>query len=314
MAADDGHKMTPQSAISGLLGAARNWPDPEAKEPNGWVSPTATNAKGSAYQKDSGGPDPEKHLDTLVGQAQDWPTPRAMSGGPETAERKTELGRLESGGGDLQSSAQAWPTPASRDWKGSTDQSRMEGSGIFAERLDQLDRRAERWPSPRAEDSEAIGNHGDARDSLYTEARNWGTPRVTNNLGIPTENTGRGSRLEDQAACPSSLPDLLTWTPGDGSWRSARSLLPLFRLILLSHRLPGVRKSWLRLNPQFVEYLMGWPIYWTSAPIGSGPAATAWSHWLQASRFSLWQIAPDGWRNYWTKAAPPPKTEGPDED
>ncbi len=32
-----------------------------------------------------------------------WPTPRTITGGPESAERKQELGRTESGGGDLQS-------------------------------------------------------------------------------------------------------------------------------------------------------------------------------------------------------------------
>ncbi len=36
--------------------------------------------------------------------------------------------------------------------------------------------------------------------SLGAQAdRNWGTPRVTNNGGTPTEHTGNGSRIEDQA-------------------------------------------------------------------------------------------------------------------
>ena len=40
-----------------------------------------------------------------------WPTPRAMSGGPESAKRKKELGRTKSGGGCLQSAVRDWPTP-----------------------------------------------------------------------------------------------------------------------------------------------------------------------------------------------------------
>ena len=44
--------------------------------------------------------------------ARQWPTPRAMTGGAESAERKKELGRTASGGGDLQSAARNWPTPA----------------------------------------------------------------------------------------------------------------------------------------------------------------------------------------------------------
>ena len=56
------------------------------------------------------------------------------------------------------------------------------------------------WPTSRAEDSESCGNHPGATDSLTGAIKNWGTPRVTTNGGIPCpESTGRGSRLEDQA-------------------------------------------------------------------------------------------------------------------
>lgn len=48
-----------------------------------------------------------------------WPTPRTPTGGPESAERKQELGRTESGGGDLTSAVRVWPTATSRDWKDS---------------------------------------------------------------------------------------------------------------------------------------------------------------------------------------------------
>ena len=40
-----------------------------------------------------------------------WPTPRTITDGGESAERKQELGRTESGGGDLQASALTWSTP-----------------------------------------------------------------------------------------------------------------------------------------------------------------------------------------------------------
>ena len=48
-----------------------------------------------------------------------WPTPRALSGGPESAERKQELGRTKSGGGYLQAAAQSWATPTAGDSKAS---------------------------------------------------------------------------------------------------------------------------------------------------------------------------------------------------
>lgn len=40
-------------------------------------------------------------------EARNWPTPRAITGGPESAKRKQELGRTSSGGGDLQALATA---------------------------------------------------------------------------------------------------------------------------------------------------------------------------------------------------------------
>ena len=42
-----------------------------------------------------------------------WPTPRTPTGGAESAQRKQELGRTESGGGDLQAAAllASCPTP-----------------------------------------------------------------------------------------------------------------------------------------------------------------------------------------------------------
>ena len=46
-----------------------------------------------------------------------WPTPRTPTGGAESGERKQELGRMESGGGDLQATAllAGWPTPCQQD-------------------------------------------------------------------------------------------------------------------------------------------------------------------------------------------------------
>jgi hypothetical protein len=54
----------------------------------------------------------------LPSAAAQWPTPRTISGGGESAERKQELGRTISGGGDLQAAVEMWPTPAARDVKG----------------------------------------------------------------------------------------------------------------------------------------------------------------------------------------------------
>jgi hypothetical protein len=56
-------------------------------------------------------------VDSLTGAAKLWNTPRAITGGAETAERKQELGRTESGGGDLQAQTQLWQTPATDSFR-----------------------------------------------------------------------------------------------------------------------------------------------------------------------------------------------------
>lgn len=57
------------------------------------------------------GPDGRDRLDQLPRVAMFWPTPRTISGGPESAARKKELGRENSGGGDIQAAVMDWPTP-----------------------------------------------------------------------------------------------------------------------------------------------------------------------------------------------------------
>lgn len=59
-----------------------------------------------------------------------WPTPRTVTGGAESAERKQELGRTESGGGDLQAVLAGWTSPiASEARQGFQDRTRgMKGT------------------------------------------------------------------------------------------------------------------------------------------------------------------------------------------
>ena len=53
------------------------------------------------------------HICGSDGSSLVWPTPRTITGGAESAERKQELGRTASGGGDLQAAVKNWPTPKS---------------------------------------------------------------------------------------------------------------------------------------------------------------------------------------------------------
>jgi hypothetical protein len=115
-------------AVDSLTGAARMWMTPNL--PLGGRKNTAeqVQAKGKT---DSG-----KRQISLEGQTMHWPIPRTITGGAESAERKQELGRTESGGSDLQSAAANWPTPATRDYRSPNAASHMDRS-TGAKHLDQ---------------------------------------------------------------------------------------------------------------------------------------------------------------------------------
>lgn len=132
-------KITP-SGVSYLEHTARA-PTTSGSDCGGWHTPEAHERTFSPRNCGHG-------TVPLANQAEmaGWATPRTVTGGAESADRKKELGRTDSGGGDLQSQAEisGYPTPNARDWKGcNTDAGliRKDTGGI---RLDQLDRVAEK--------------------------------------------------------------------------------------------------------------------------------------------------------------------------
>lgn len=112
-----------------------------------WPTPTGQDNDQLAGEYDN-----PKSGTTLGGAVRLWPTPRSITGGAETAERKQELGRTQSGGGDLQAAA-LWQTPAS-------DSFRSRGG----ERKDEpgLDQQARSFPQdqPTATDGEQSSLNG----------------------------------------------------------------------------------------------------------------------------------------------------------
>lgn len=95
-----------------------------------------------------------------------WPGPRTITGGPETAERKQELGRLESGGGDLQAAAQEWMAPVADD------------TGTRSKRYDQggmaLSMQVANWAGPAAQNHKGssegsiVRSDGKSRDDILS--------------------------------------------------------------------------------------------------------------------------------------------------
>lgn len=115
-------------ATDSLTGATRNWMTPHGMH---GTDHTGKTGRGGEFAK----------------QATQW-TPRTITGGGESAERKQELGREESGGGDLQSAAQMFPTPAERDYRTPNKQSYQERSGT--KKGEQLQNFVEHSPQAQA--------------------------------------------------------------------------------------------------------------------------------------------------------------------
>jgi hypothetical protein len=196
-----------------------------ARDASMWPTARAEDAESSGMRHSRG------VADTLTAATGLWATPRTITGGGESAERKRELGRDESGGGDLQAQTSAWPTPCANDHK---------GSAADGQRRGQLDEAAEQlWQTPQTMGGGSTSRSGDRIDE----------PLIS------------GQALMTSRSC---LPAPATSTPGDASSSDAPTSRP-------------------RLNPAFVEWLMGWPEGWTDF----APAATAYTRWRRRMRSYL---------------------------
>lgn len=167
----------------------------------------------------------------------EWPTPRAITGGPESTERKQELGRTESGSGDLQAASVLWPTPNHHDARRPTDP--------HSTQTRNLQREADQWPTPdasllndgespeqwdarKARHAQKAQNPTQAGPRLAIEAQRvvWPTPTAGDALGAGSRNT-EGSKANPGV----SLTDLVL--TGDstsgrgGNPKASRSGRPL---------------------------------------------------------------------------------------
>ena len=100
----------------------------------GWRSPTGSDGEGGAMDiilAQEHGLSPKLKLRDQALMA-GWPTPRTITGGPESAERKQELGRTESGGGDLQAAAMlaGWVSPTAQDHSRGVKPPRPQDTGV----------------------------------------------------------------------------------------------------------------------------------------------------------------------------------------
>jgi DNA (cytosine-5)-methyltransferase 1 len=207
-----------------------------------------------------------------------WKTPHGLSSS-------------EGGGGEFHKQATHWQTPA-------IDSFRSRGG----DRKDEmgLDQQSRNWPTARAEDAESCGNHPGAADSLTGIARSWPTPCANpaprgKNFAMsdghyhphdlttaasqwPTPNANNGKGVQNVADCKAQghqvkLQDVAVSSFRLGPANSTHG----------AKSSPNTR----RLNPLFVESLMGLPPGWTDyAPL----EMASFRSWLHTHSCALWRL------------------------
>jgi hypothetical protein len=275
---------------------ARYWPTPTAQADQG---PDSSSAR-------QGGP-------TLVSATTAWPTPSARDGDPKRGstkpgtpawENKVKRGTVGRSGmlsDDLKSSAAAWPTPRASMGPGDSGSAQRQQQGPNPGLHDA----AAAWPTPMAADWRGSAGVGKTSD-LPNVAQAWPTPASmdyrTPNLKSYEERggEGKGEQLANFVAhlwpTPNaSLIDAKARPPIIGNRKPTDPQISLADIAVHRFSLQGPTTpagptsspehpgspplSILRLNPNFVEWLMGWPMGWTSPIVRGASSAQETASW-----------------------------------
>ncbi len=254
-----------------LQTVAELWPTPDASD-GGVASRTGWN-------------DGRYTQVTLKAKAQQWPTPDVPTGGSRVHRREVfeTKGSVPEGKRQvsLEDAARYWPTPRAEDtemagnhpgkidsltgatklWKTPTALSLTPGADYNPPGQNALGEQARLWATPTLMDSEQAGGmgatnrtRGESLDYQATRGQQWATPNARDHKGTDLASRRGGASLSHQAQTGelshSGRLAQTTWMPGDGSSSDGPSSPP-----------PSTSKA--RLNPLFVEWLMGFDIGWT---------------------------------------------------
>ena len=260
----------------------------------------------------------------LQREAQLWQTPRTDSFRSRGGDRKHEMG--------LDQEARFWPTPGAEVWGSTAEQHLARKAKMKdnpnRKSITELGAYAGAWQTPGTDSFRSRGGDRKHEMGLDQEARFWQTPKVaTGAYSYPSgDKTRPFLNLEGQAETfhldpetptpgPPSLPSAPNshrlWPSPDAqmfgsangaNWTQPATITDAAKQWQTPrvgpHGPPGQgarhggQPKGMRLNPLFVEWLMGWPPNWSSvrsitARSDSDFSATAWCHWLRRSRSAL---------------------------
>lgn len=251
-----------------LASASEQWPTPNSRDEKNPGSPTGERAQRKA----------EHGWTTDLNDASvQWQTPATDSFRSRGGDRVNEMG--------LDQQARFWASPQARDyrsgetiedygnsrplneqvvlWGTPTSHTRTSTPRDVASGI-QLANQVHNWNTPQFQDSEQAGTA--KRATLNRDATLWTTPHGLQYRPEAGDPGGGGEFAEQATTWTPSLPALLI-PPGLTFSARVRILLLLCRR--LRERLPSPynKASSLfrrKLNPDFVDWLMGWPDGWSN--------------------------------------------------
>jgi len=171
------------------------------------------------------------------------------------------------GGCELGQEAAEWSSPCAAEAVGRTQSDKALAQGW----QETLCGQAELWPTPNTPDRGCETKESKAKRpdtggiDLQTTVTLWPTPAGRDHKSgqASDETMEKNSRPLNEVASRSSLPAPPTSTRGKGSSKATR-----------------------RLNPRFVEWLMGWPLGWTDC----GCSETGLSRYKRRMRSCLFTL------------------------
>jgi len=185
--------------------------------------------------------------------------------------------------------SQGWPTPAARDHNPTNKHPSERPQAAGRKHMDQLPNFVQhQWPTPNARDEKNATELGSSSNQRRIR-EGWTIPLNDRSVNWPTPdaNCWKGGTGTEPRTDKSGK----VRTSGRDGQLSDASSPPALQISSCG---PGCSTKHRRLNPAFVEWLMGLPSGWTIARIGSGPAATELYHYRQQLQSECSRIARAG--------------------
>ena len=172
-----------------------------------------------------------------------------------------------------------WPTPAARDYKGTNDYQKTKEKIKNGERahMGQLPNAVMMWPTPTAQDSNKAtkkwrDNHqNNLTAAVFNPQKMWPTPTASTGGASKDKNNPRGMHSGNPLATAVSM-----WpTPAASDYKGAPKNRFMGSETYRSNLCEAVRENQhsAHLNPDWVEWLMGYPSGWTNPQTSPEPPA-----------------------------------------